>query len=128
MNTPQLFRIIVLHGAPKDSHTSTETYLVAKDETEVFEWIDRVKNYGAWTENHDGEPKTRWCDDAGEDVPFRDWIMARRGDLKDDEGWDDAYYGVTKWGWELVTDTMPGEIAVLLRLGVAVEVTTTEKP
>lgn len=127
MSTPQLFRIIVLHGAPKGGHASTETYFVAESEVEVFEWIDRVKNYGAWTENHDDGPQTRWYDDTGEDIPFRDWIMARRGDLKDDEGWEDAYYGVTKWGWEPI-DASPDDIAVLIRLGIAIESTTTEKP
>ncbi len=116
----QLFRIIVLHGAPKDSHTSTETYLVAKDDVEVFEWIDKHKNYGSWTNEDEGGTETREDEDAGEEVPFRDWVMKNHGDLEDQEGWDDAYYGVTKWGWEPIAAT-PDEIAVLIRLGIAVE-------
>lgn len=117
--TCSLFRVIVLHGAPKDSHTATETYLVAESEEEVFRWIDK-KNYGAWTEEYDDEPNMRYADDDYEkEIPFREWIMQKRGDLEDEEGWEDAYYGVTKWGWEPV-EASQCDIAVLLRLGVAI--------
>ncbi len=122
----QLFRIIVLHGAPKDSHTSTETYLVAKGETEVFEWIDKHKNFNAWADKEE-EGVTQEDEDDGEDITFREWAMMHRGDLTDDEGWDDAYYGVTKWGWESVAAT-PEDIAVLIRLGIAVEANPTITP
>lgn len=112
-----LFRIIVLHAAPKDSHTSTETYLVAPSEKAVFLWIDREKNFGAWTDIDQG---ARFADDNyDKEIPFADWVMLKRGDLADEEGWEDAYYGVTKWGWELVAAT-PEDIAVLLRLGIAI--------
>lgn len=115
-----LYRIIVLHGAPKDSHTSTETYLVAENEQEVFDWLNG-KNYGAWTEEvEEGEePNMRYADDNETEIPFREWVMLKRGDLEDEEGWEDAYYGVTKWGWEPIAAT-PDEIAILVRLGIAV--------
>lgn len=113
-----LYRIIVLHGAPKDSHISTETYLVAENEQEVFNWLNG-KNYGAWTEEagEGEEPNVRYADDETE-IPFREWVMLKRGDLEDEEGWEDAYYGVTKWGWKPITAT-EDEIAVLIRLGIA---------
>jgi len=65
MNTMKLYKIIVLHGSPKDSHTSTETYLVADNEESVFEWINAEKAYDAWTEEpSDGEePNVRYADD-----------------------------------------------------------------
>lgn len=115
-----LYRIIVLHGAPKDSHTSTETYLVAENEEQVFNWLD-AKTGGAWTEEPEEgeEPRMRYSADESE-IPFRQWIMESRGDLEDEDGWEDAYYGVTKWGWEPI-DATPDEIAVLLKLGIAVE-------
>jgi hypothetical protein len=123
----QLFRIIVLHGAPKDSHTSTETYLVAKDETEVFEWIDKQKNYSKWTNDDEGGSAVREDEDTGEEVPFRDWVMKNKGDLEDQDGWEDSYYGVTKFGWEPVEATTE-DIAVLIRLGIAVEANPTTTP
>ena len=114
-----LYRIIVLHGGPKSSHTSTETYLVAPDEDAVFSWIDDMK-YGLWSDDDEDEPNVRYADDDYEkEIPFRDWVMLNRGDLKDEEGWGDAYYGVTKWGWEPIEATQE-EIQVLLKLGIAV--------
>ena len=117
-----LYRIIVLHGAPKDSHTSTETYLVAESDEAVFDWLNK-KNYGAWTEE-DGEPRLRE-DDDGKEITFREWVMLKRGDLDDEEGWEDAYYGVTKWGWEPLQATEE-EIAVLVKLGIALTVSETK--
>ena len=135
LTSMNLYRIIVLHGAPKDSHTSTETYLVAENEQEVFAWLNgknygawteevawlNGKNYGAWTEEvEEGEePNMRYADDNETEIPFREWVMLKRGDLEDEEGWEDAYYGVTKWGWEPIAAT-PDEIATLVRLGIAV--------
>lgn len=112
----KLYKIIVLHGAPKDSHTSTETYLVKDNEQEVFDWIDS-NQYGAWSDDDGEDPKTRYTDD-GKEIPFKDWLMANKGDLTDEEGWEDAYYGVTKYGWKEIVAT-PDEIAVLVKLGIA---------
>jgi len=127
MSTPQLFRIIVLHGAPKDSHTSTETYLIAADEEEVFMWVNEKKNFGGWTEEDDDGIPTRWDDDAKAELSLPNWVKKNRGDLTDDEGWDDAYYGVTKWGWEPM-DASQDDITVLIRLGIAVEAASATKP
>ena len=133
MNTPQdpagsrlaptlgsLFRIVVLHGAPKDSHKSTETYLVAESEEAVCEWINKEKQHGYWfDEDDESEQNMRYEDDSYEkEIPFREWVMKKRGDLDDEEGWEDAYYGVTKWGWEPI-EASAEDIAVLLRLGIA---------
>jgi hypothetical protein len=110
-----LYRIIVLHGAPKDSHTSTETYLVAESEDAVMAWIDKTKNFDGWAESD----SMRYADDSCEkEIPFKEWVMLKRGDLEDEEGWEDSYYGVTKWGWEPITAT-PEEITVLIKLGIA---------
>lgn len=113
----KLYRIIVLHGGPKDSHTSTETYLVAKNDEEVFNYIDTKKNYNFWTESE----SKRYADDNDEEtVTFREWVMLNHGDLEDEEGWEDAYYGVTKWGWEEVSGATESDIKCLLELGIAV--------
>lgn len=127
MNTPQLFRIIVLHGAPKDIHQSTETYLVAESEEAVCAWINKEKQHGYWfDEDSEDEPNVRYDDDNETEVPFRDWVMKKRGDLEDEEGWEDAYYGVTKWGWEPV-EASGDDIAVLLRLKIAVLATDAQE-
>ena len=116
-----LFRVIVLHGAPKDSHTSTECYLIAASEEAVAAWIDKEKCYGNWFDDDaEDEPSMRYADDDYEtEIPFKDWVLKNRGDLSDDEGWEDAYYGVTKWGWEPVEATTD-DIETMLRLGIAI--------
>lgn len=117
--TLMLFQILVLHGGPKDRHTATETYLVAESEQEVFNWIDKEKNYNSWTEETD-EPRMRFADDSYEkEIPFAEWVMLKRGDLEDDEGWEDAYYGVTKWGWKQIPASEE-DIGRLLSLGIAI--------
>lgn len=117
-----LYRIIVLHGAPKDTHISTETYLEAPDEGSVAEWINQNRVHGHWFPDDDDEENMR-CDDGPEykEIPFREWVMKRKGDLDDDEGWSDAYYGVTKWGWEQIEGASPADIETLVRLGIAVQ-------
>ena len=118
----KLYRIIVLHGAPKDSHTATETYLAAENEDQVANWIQAEKCYGHWLDDEDGdEPRTRNADDDYEkEISFREWVMLKCGDLEDEEGWEDAYYGVTKWGWSEVADATQQDIDRLVTLGIAV--------
>lgn len=86
-----LYRIIVLHGAPKDSHTSTETYLRANDDREVSKWIEDTYFEGHWFTPYESDesPSTRYDEDSDSDVTFHEYILKNRGDLKDDEGWEE---------------------------------------
>ena len=43
-------------------------------------------------------------------------LMENRGDLESEEGWEDAYYGITKKGWELVGEATDEQIKVLVEL------------
>lgn len=119
----KLYRIIVLHGAPKDSHTATETYLVAKDEEKVARWIQAKKCHGYWLDPEEGEEPSMRChpDDWQKEITFREYVMLKRGDLEDDEGWEDAYYGVTKWGWEEIESATDKDISRLVELGIAIK-------
>lgn len=93
-----MYRVKVLFGAPKASHESTETYLVAESDEQVADWINKEKCYGNWFE--EDEPGGYEVD--GNEVSFRDYVLANCGDLEDEAGWEDAHYGVKKWGWEVV--------------------------
>lgn len=106
----KLYKIKVLHGGPKDSHESIETYLIAENDEQVFSWINDNKCYGHWCEEEDPEDHEYSLDDDYDNpISKKEWIMANKGDLKDENGWEDAYYGVTKWGWEEVA----GEITAM---------------
>ena len=119
-----LYRIKVLHGGPKSSHTATETFLVAESDEQVANWIEKEKQHGHWWTPYspvdpEEEPETRYDSDADQDIPFYDYILKNRGDLEDEEGWSDAYYGVTKWGWEEVETASAADVETLTRLGIA---------
>ena len=127
----KLYRIIVLHAAPKDQHKATETYLVAQDDESVAAWIEGDKFDGNWYTPSDGdEPPMRSIEVEGsndyesKEVTFKEFILAKKGDLEDEEGWDDAYYGVTKWGWSEVKGATKTDMRRLVALGIAVETTS----
>jgi len=113
-----VFRIKVLHSGPKDSHESIQTYLLAENELQVLEWIDKTHRYGAWSDAiKDGD--TKWDGDTDKEIPVLQYLLENHGDLEDEEGYDDAYYGVTKMGWELVCDARQlQDIEALKALGI----------
>lgn len=115
-----LYKIIVLHGAPKDTHTSIETFLVTKDDFQVMIWIDENKYNGYW--KYCGEDGEMRCQEESpyNEITMRDYVLQNCGDLKDDAGWEDAYYGVTKFGWKKL-DASEEDIKTLIRLGIAEE-------
>ena len=128
----KLYRIIVLHAGPKSSHEATETYLVADDDLQVANWIDEEKRHGLWLDDGDEEDGliTRYADDKYEnEIPFSAWVMLKKGDLEDiyDVSREDAYYGVTFWGWEEVDGATHQDIERLLALGIAVMPNATDK-
>ena len=115
----KLYKIKVLHGGPKSSHTSIETYLIANSDDQVMIWIDETYNNNCW----------KYCEEDGkmrcQDEPpynaitMRDYVLQNCGDLDDEDGWDDAYYGVKKWGWEEIKVLTGEEKVVLLNLKIA---------
>lgn len=125
--TAQLFRIKVLHAAPKDVHESIEGYVVAETEQQVFEYVDKVHCFGSWSESEETRTVCKTKPDGDEyevEVPFAEWVMAERGDLEDESGFEDAYYGVTKHGWGPVGEVTEADVEVLVRLGIAVDLRT----
>lgn len=99
------------------SETLIHSYVIAEDDLSVFEWIDREHLLGQWAEEDDN---VRHTDDTQEhEIPFRDWVMKHCGDLDDEEGWEDDYYGIYKWGWEQVRGATPSDIDRLMGLGIA---------
>ena len=119
----KLYKIKVLHAAPKDWHQSIETYLIAKNDEEVFNWIDENKAHHLWSEHEkwleDDEESGYYLDDKP--CTMKEWVLVNKGDIDDDNGWEDAYYGVTKWGWELVDETWDVDYDSLIKLRIAVK-------
>lgn len=108
----KIYKIIVLHGAPKDSHTSIEEYIIAETDEEVFNYItNKYKNYD-------------WEEEPFENEEFETYakmkkdILINKGDLEHESGWEDAYYGVTKYGWEEIGKITDKEINTLKKLKI----------
>lgn len=85
----KLYKIKVLEGGPKSYKVAIETYLIAENDEVVYNYIDK-KLYS-----------DMWSDKEKDDNTFKDTILKNKGDL-DDGNWDDAFYGITKFGWEEV--------------------------
>lgn len=89
----KLFEIKVTHYAPKGSHTSTQEYVVANSDEEVFKYL--AKGYADWEEllNEDEEDE--------DEKTYREeeyWgILESKGDDREPE---DLYYGAEKYFWE----------------------------
>lgn len=130
-----LYRINVLHAAPKDSWTNVETYLLAPNEEAVAEFINKEYQYGHWfddefpdEEDRDDDWESEWQipDPNGEEdydtipVTKREYIMHFKGMLED-EDFSDAYYGITKYGWEYVAEVQDELARYLVELEIAKE-------
>jgi len=127
-----LYEIMMEHYAPKDSQKGIHTYLAAKSDEEVYEWIaaekktkDDRKIYNSWklSEEDTYEIYNDNYDVIGEET-FKERMIRLKGDMNDeDEDFSDLYYGKTIIGWELVKENITEkEIEVLKSVGVAVEV------
>jgi len=100
----RIYKIQVRHAGPKSSHDSIELFLIADSEEEVYQWIDKEKNYGAWNEaSEEGE----MCEILDSDYnvigeeSYKDKMIRLGGDFNDEDAdYDDAYYGLTFYGWE----------------------------
>ena len=121
----KLYKITVKHAAPKDSHTATETLIEAEHDEAVYSWIDKEKCYGGWTESctpeDNEEPEVFYFgEDYDTEYGFKEWCIKSKGDLDDERGYEDAYYGVTKWGWSEVEGATPADVVRLKELGLCI--------
>ena len=100
-----IYKINVEHAAPKNSWTNIECFLLAEDEESVYQWLDE-KESGCWSDrgNEDG-----LIDIYDEDYnvigqeSYKEKMLRIKGEINDDDrSFDDAYYGLTFYGWELV--------------------------
>ncbi|ASA22589.1 hypothetical protein [Paenibacillus donghaensis] len=128
-----LYKIMFEHFAPKDSKAGIVTYLQAKSDEEVYEWLksDPVAgNEGKIITSY----KYKEEDDEIYDVydkeyncigqeNFKERMIRLRGDMFDEDAEvEGAYYGVTLYGWECVRENIPNMLLDIMRLsGVAIE-------
>jgi len=117
-----LYKILFSHSAPKDTKVGIMTYLLAKSEVDVYNFIDKEYNYDCW---NDQEEQKRVYEVFNDDFDiigtetFREKIIRLKGEMNDEDyDYSDAYYGITLYGWELIKVDVNEEFTELIELGI----------
>lgn len=117
-----LYKIVFSHSAPKDTEEGIKGYILAHNDVEVYECIDKEFNNGCWKDTEaDNEMFQRdgvVSQTGGE--TFREKIIRLKGEINDEDFvFDDAYYGIKLLGWELVAeDVAPEDFSKSIELGI----------
>ena len=113
-----LYKIHVEHFSQKDSHKSVEVFLLAEDGEAVYNWIDREREWGGWTDYNDEDGESI----GGE--TFKEKMIRIGGEFYDEDlELCDLYYGKTLYGWEsMPKEMMSTRVAALKGLGMLEEV------
>jgi len=119
-----LYEIQVKHCSPKNSHISTQAYLVAKNHEQVYEWIksEPLNMINGWADSEeDGETFDIYNDDfevIGSET-FKEKMIRIKGELNDEDyDYSDAYYGITLFGWREIGIITQDQLHVLNQLGI----------
>lgn len=112
-----LYKLTVLHGGPKSSCTATLRYLLAESDEEVYDYLCGKANWDVYYDQYLEDKLENPEDYADFDKSPKDIIIKNRGDLEDDK-WDDAYYGIWKYGWEKICAISEDEINVLKKFAI----------
>jgi len=120
-----LYKVLVKHFSPKDNVLAIVEYLLAKDDGDVYNHIDKEHARGAWA---DAESECNIYDVYDEHhnkigtETYREKIMRLKGNINDDDiDLTDVYYGVSAYGWELVEEDVTWDTTHLIDLGMIVE-------
>jgi len=127
----KLYQIDVLHAAPKDSHISIEGYVIAENDEQVYEYLksepeDGITIFNSWANKEKKGEEFEIYDDykvIGTET-YKQKIIRLKGEIEDDSvDFEDAYYGVTLYGWTEVKEHLNEvEILVLTDLKIAIKI------
>lgn len=135
-----LYKILVKHLAPKDNHTSIETYISAENEDKLY---DLMCEFTCWNEEsftgimrviperflkykdsfYEPDEITGECIDIQQEEILNAWkkyVISTKGEIGSDwADYDDLFYGKTHYGWELVKeDLQDDEFQILKQLQI----------
>jgi len=120
-----LYKITFIHYSQKDSKEGIETYLLAENDKEVYNYIEKEYYYGCWV---DEEKENKMCSIYGDEYhimgkeTYKEKIIRIKGEIND-EDYDicDLYYGLTLRGWELVKENINIDFTKFIELGIVNE-------
>ena len=117
-----LYKIVFSHSAPKDTEYGIKGHILAHNEEDVYDYIDKEYNGLNW---RDVESDNEMFQRDGLDVKtggetFREEIIRIKGQIHDENfDFSDAYYGILLLGWELVAeDVDPEDFSKSISLGI----------
>lgn len=115
-----LYKITFLHAGPKDRKKGIKGYVLAENEEKVFNYIDETFEHGYWSDP-DNEPVDVYDEDfnlIGTET-LKEKIIRIKGEINDEDyDFDDAYYGITLYGWELVKENADGDYTEMIELEI----------
>lgn len=119
-----LYKITFTHTAPKDQAKGIKGYLLAENEEQVYNYIDKKYNYESWKdsdEDEDREPIELYDEDynvIGTET-FKEKMLRIKGEMNDEDyDYSDAYYGIELLGWELVKENTEVDYTEMIDLGI----------
>ena len=120
-----LYKITIGHAAPKDWVVATVGYVLANNEEDVYDYIASEPElngnnlFNSWKNKEDEnfDLYNKKYKVIGEET-FKEKIIRLKGEINDDSyNFGDAYYGITLYGWELITEDVEGlEKAIELKI------------
>jgi hypothetical protein len=119
-----LYRIVVRHHSPKDSHTSTQGYTVQKNDEQVLEWMLAQDWFYADDEDDLAEEFDVYDEDyeiIGTETRREKWLRVGGQINSEHVDYSDLVYGLTLYGWEEIGGITEDEIETLGRLGLLIE-------
>lgn len=128
-----LYKVMFEHFSQKDSEIGILTYLVAKSDEEIYEWLksnpklqDETYIFTVYKDRENNEETFEIYDDAynviGEES-YKDKIIRLNGDMFDEDAdLSDLYYGKTLYGWQLVKENVKANVIHLIKeYGINIE-------
>lgn len=136
-----LYSIDFKHYSPKDSESGIKYLLIAENDEQVYEHIasePKVGNFqlfNSWKDDEsikynkekeqfidpDGDEAERywWEDENGNPEEFKTRMLRLKGEMYDyDLVVEDAFYGVTFYGWSLLKENINTDYSELIQLGI----------
>ena len=104
-----LYKIEFAHYAPKDREDGIKGYVLAKNDEEMYHYIDKQYCYDSM-EDENEETEDDYDPEFDEFETYKARMIHLKGRMNDEE-YDiaDTYYGVTVHGWELVEENVKVE-------------------
>jgi hypothetical protein len=111
-----LYVLKFIHYSPKDSKEGIITYLCTDSDEQIYEWLKSEPEvngkhlFNSYKDNENDEKIYNLYDNRYNCIgteTFKEHMIRFKGEMFDEEAEVlDAYYGVTHYGWELVSENI----------------------